>query len=163
MMQNSFLITNKFLFFAGICSFLPLLFALYYQYFENYPPCELCIYQRVPYILILFCVFFSIIFKKFKKIISISLPMLFLSSLMISSFHFGVEQGFWEYGSKCSNQSEKFNDIDELRNFLYEVPITKCNEILWDFLGISMAGYNMIFSFITFLISIFFLRRIFLW
>ena len=160
-MQNKIFLTNKFLFFSSLYSLSAILFAFYYQYLENYPPCELCIYQRIPYIFILAFALLSLIFIKSKKIIIIFIPLAFLTSLVLSTFHFGVEQSYWEFGSKYSNQGKNFNDIDELRSFLYEVPLTKCNEVLWSFYGISMAGYNMIFSLFAFLTSSYFLRKIF--
>ena len=33
----------------GLYSFFGLFFAFYFQYIENYPPCKLCLYQRIPY------------------------------------------------------------------------------------------------------------------
>ena len=61
--------------------------------------------------------------------------------------------------TSCSNLSGDFDNIDSLRNFLSEVPITKCDEVIWSHLGISMAGYNMLFSLLNFLLSIFFQLR----
>ena len=140
-------------------SFLAIVFALYYQYFENYLPCELCVYQRIPYILI---IVFSILyfFSRLFKYILVVLVFLFLSSFALALTHFGVEKGFWEISSSCSNATQEFDDIDELRAFLSSVPITKCDEVTWSFGGISMAGYNVIYSLINIFVILYFAFRI---
>ena len=150
---------SHFLFYSFIASIFALMFALYYQYFENYPPCEFCIYQRVPYIILIFIIPIIGIIKKFKKNVLLIVSFLFFTSLVIASLHFGIEKGYWTMSTSCSNISGDFDNIDSLRNFLSEVPITKCDEVIWSYLGISMAGYNMLFSLLNFILSIFFIVR----
>ena len=147
---------SHFLFYSFIASISAVTFALYYQYFENYPPCEFCIYQRIPYITLIFTIPIIVIIKKFKKSVLFIVSFLFFTSLVIASLHFGIEKGYWTLSTSCSNVSGEFDNIDSLRNFLSEVPITKCDEVIWSYLGISMAGYNMLFSLLNFLLSIFF-------
>ena len=151
--------TDYFVIYSFGVSFLAIIFALYYQYFENYPPCELCIYQRIPYILI---ILFSIIyfFSRLFKYISVLLIFLFLSSFALALTHFGVEKGLWQISSSCSNATQEFDNIDQLRAFLSTVPITKCDEVTWSFAGISMAGYNLIYSLINILVTLYFFKRI---
>ena len=148
-----------FLIYSFLASVFAMLFALYYQYFENYPPCEFCYYQRVPYIFLILIIPGLGFIKKFKKYVLLTVTFSFFLSLVISSLHFGIEKGYWIMSTSCSNLSKDFNDIDSLRNFLSNVPITKCDEVIWSYLGISMAGYNMLFSLLNFILSIFFYLR----
>ena len=76
----------------GLYSFFGLFFAYYFQYIENYPPCKLCLYQRIPYFVsIIITLLYAL--NVFDKRILISLLGLdFLASFLISGFHFGVEQ-----------------------------------------------------------------------
>ena len=150
---------SHFLIYSFLASISAMLFALYYQYFENYPPCEFCNYQRVPYIFLIFIIPILGFVEKFKKYTLLIVILLFFISLIISSLHFGIEKGYWTISTSCSNLSGDFDNIDSLRNFLSEVPITKCDEVIWSHLGISMAGYNMLFSLLNFLLSIFFQLR----
>ena len=39
-----------------------------------------------------------------------------------------------------------FENIDQLKAFLEDVPITKCNEILFSMMGLSLANFNLIVS-----------------
>ena len=146
-LKNLYYISYCFLF-----SLIAILFALYYQYIENYPPCELCIYQRFPYYSIIAMALFFFVFKKNFNIISSLIIIAVIISFLLSIAHAGVELGFWEIKSSCSNNIKDFNDIEELRSFLEDVPITKCDQIIWSYKGISMAGYNVIFSIVNLVI-----------
>ena len=146
-LKNLYYISYCFIF-----SLIAILFALYYQYIENYPPCELCIYQRFPYYSIIAMSLLFFVFKKNFNIISSLIIIAVIISFLLSIAHAGVELGFWEIKSSCSNNIKDFNDIEELRSFLEDVPITKCDQIIWSYKGISMAGYNVIFSIVNLVI-----------
>ena len=148
-MKNLYFISYSFLF-----SLTAILFALYYEYIENYPPCELCIYQRFPYYLIIVTTLFFFVFKKNFNIVSSLIILAVFISLLLSVTHAGVELGWWQIKSSCSNNIRDFNDIEKLRSFLEDVPITKCDQIIWSYKGISMAGYNVIFSIVNLIILI---------
>ena len=51
--------------------------------------------------------------------------------------------------TSCASKINDFEDIEQLRSSLMSATITKCDEIIWSYKGISMAGYNMIFSFLN--------------
>ena len=146
-MKNLYFISYSFLF-----SLTAILFALYYEYIENYPPCELCIYQRFPYYLIIVTTLFFFVFKKNFNIVSSLIILAVFISLLLSVTHAGVELGWWQIKSSCSNNIRDFNDIEKLRSFLEDVPITKCDQIIWSYKGISMAGYNVTFSIVNLII-----------
>ena len=129
-------------------------FAFYYQYIENYPPCEFCIYQRIPYFFLILFIPILIFLNKFKSNVLYIIPTVFLASLVVSVIHVGIEKGIFEFSSSCSSTGEQFNDVESLKKFLNEVPITKCNEVIWSYLGFSMAQYNSLFSFVNFAITI---------
>jgi len=149
-----------FLTYSFFASSSAIIFALYYQYFENFQPCSFCIYQRIPYILIIFVFLTYLIFKRKKYFFENIILFLFFTSLIISTTHFGIEQGFWTFKTSCTNEIEDFDNIEQLRLSLMEVPIAKCDEILWSYKGISMAGYNVLFSLINVLLSIFYRYKV---
>ena len=97
---------------------------------------------------------FFFVFKKNFNIISNLIILAVIISLLLSVTHAGVELGWWQIKSSCSNNIKDFNDIEKLRSFLEDVPITKCDQIIWSYKGISMAGYNVIFSIVNLIILI---------
>ena len=128
------------------------------EYFYNFPPCKLCIYQRVPYFLIIMVCFFSF-FAKYKSTHFYVIFFLLFSSFLIAFYHSLVERGLVEFNSGCSSSADSFENIDDLRNHLDSVSITKCDEILFSLMGFSLANINAIISFIFVLINIYFVRK----
>lgn len=145
-----------FFIYAFLVAFSAIVFALYYQYFEGYEPCVFCIYQRIPYGLVIFFSLICLFLRTNSNFFQILILLFFFSSLVLSTTHFGIEQGYWSFSTSCSSNVNEFDNIEQLRSSLMNASITKCDEILWSYRGISMAGYNMIFSFVNLLLLIFY-------
>lgn len=149
-----------FFIYTFVSSSFSILFALYFQYIKNYPPCELCLYQRLPYYLLLVVsLFYFILGIGFKQLFNLTC-LLFLISFAFSLTHVGVENQWWTIVSSCSSNTNQFENIDQLREFLEKVPLIKCDEVLVSFFGLSMATYNAIFSIFNLILALF-LKRIF--
>ena len=130
------------------------------EFFYNFPPCELCIYQRIPYFFILFICIISF-FMEYKNIHFYSIFFLFFTSFLIAFFHSLVERGIIEYSSGCTSSVENFESIEDLRLHLDSVPLTKCDEILFSVMGFSLANINTIISLSLVLFNIYFVRRVY--
>ena len=115
------------------------------EYVFNFPPCELCLYQRIPYGLILIVGLILLFFNQRKLFFLIFILMQFVT-LSIAFFHSLVERGIVEYESSCTSSGEDIDNIDEHRKFLENVPIAKCNEIIFSIFNISLANFNVIIS-----------------
>ena len=118
--------------------------------FLNAPPCELCMYQRIPYFIIIIITLISLT-KKIDsiikpKIICILSGLLVMSSAIIAIYHVGVEQGYFE--TSCAPTEPPNFSLENVREALKSPPEPLCNNISIEFLGISMAGYNAMFSFL---------------
>ena len=126
-------------------SFCILVSTLLIEYIFNFPPCKLCIYQRIPYLLIIIFGIGLIFFKKIKGFLFIFI-ILQVVNLFMASFHSLVERGVVEYEMSCTSSGSDIQTIEELRNFLEKVPIAKCNEILFSIMGLSLANINLVVS-----------------
>ena len=126
-------------------SFCILISTLLIEYIFNFPPCKLCIYQRIPYLLIIIFGIGLVFFKKMREFLFIFI-MLQIANFFIAFFHSLVERGVVEYEMNCTSTGSDIQTIDELRNFLEKVPIAKCNEILFSIMGLSLANFNLIVS-----------------
>lgn len=135
---------KKLIFLAILCSGLLLLSALAFQYVAGLPPCKLCYWQRYPHIIAI--LFGSIYyFTSITKIAIIPATASFASA-GIGAYHFGIEQKFWPGPNTCSSVGVNSLSTDDLIEQIMTAPIIKCDEALWSFLNISMAGWNSIFS-----------------
>ena len=95
--------------------------AFFIEYILGYQPCNLCLIQRIPYGLSIILIIINYIFKKNEQFIIILLTLLFLFSLVISFYHFGIEQGFIEESAVCGvGNTSGFISKEELLKQLQE-------------------------------------------
>ena len=114
------------------------------ELFFNHPPCNLCEYQRIPYFLLLLISLVSLKIKKIQlKIVSL---ICFFSSLIISGFHSLVERKLVKFDIGCTSTGSDIDNIEDLRNFLEQTPLIKCDEISFSILGLSLANLNFVIS-----------------
>lgn len=132
-------------FFLIMVSLGSLVSALIAQYVFELRPCVLCLYQRVPYVVIAVLSGLSLFtpFKITRALIAFC-GVTFLTGGAIAFFHVGVEQHWWAFET-CSTT---FNttDLDALREQLLNAPTVRCDDVAWSLFGISMAGYNFLMS-----------------
>jgi disulfide bond formation protein DsbB len=144
-----FQIKNKILFNLVLSFSVFALFAAYFiQYVLGHQPCNLCLFERVPYILTIIIIIISFIFNKYEKIYLALLSIIFISATLISFYHFGIEQGFIKESLVCNLDS--FNDnltAEDILNQLKEKTIS-CKDVTFKILGLSLATINTIISFL---------------
>ena len=114
-------------------SIFALLTAYFIQYVLDHQPCNLCLIERVPYILTIIIITLTLIFKKFEKICLIILALVFVSAMFISIYHFGIEQGFINESLVCDlkNKSGSLTTEDLLKE-LKEKNIS-CKDVTYIF------------------------------
>ena len=151
------ILQNKILSITSLC-LLTIIFAYIVEIFAKVPPCKLCIYQRIPYLIIIFVGIVSLIFKKELIFLYLSLLTFFIN-FFISIFHSLVERGFVNYSSSCTSNNNNFEDIESLRRSLENTPIAKCDEIIFSVMGLSLANINLIVLTLLIIINILFIVR----
>jgi disulfide bond formation protein DsbB len=121
------------------------------QYGFGLEPCALCLWQRYPYwaALGVGVVGTALAPVAWLRRASVALAALaFLAGAGIAGFHVGVEQGWWEGLPSCSAAVVREGmTVEELRQALEaRSEVVPCDEPAFTFVGISMAGYNLIAS-----------------
>tara|TARA_B110000211_G_scaffold103526_1_gene120440 strand:- start:102 stop:578 length:477 start_codon:yes stop_codon:yes gene_type:complete len=140
-------------------SVLVLLSAYFIEYVLGYEACKLCLIGRLPYfsVIVLSLIFFF--FQKFKKILLILIFMSFISSALISFYHFGVEQGFFDESFVCQIKGMKQNtSTSELLQELENNKSKSCKNVNFRIFGLSLATINL---FISLILSIITFKNIF--
>ena len=127
------------------------------ELFFNHPPCNLCEYQRVPYFLLLLISLASVQIKKIQ--LKIAASICFFSSLIISGFHSLVERKLVKFDIGCTSTGSDIDNIEDLRNFLEQTPLIKCDEISFSILGLSLANLNFVISALLIMISYYILFK----
>ena len=85
-------------------SIFALIAAYFIQYVLGHEPCNLCLIERIPYISAIMIIGLCLFLQEFEKIILIILSLIFLSAALISFYHFGIEQGFFQESLVCDLQ-----------------------------------------------------------
>ena len=137
--------TKKIFLYLLIYSFLSLSFALFLEYVLNYKPCQLCLYQRIPYLLILIFSFIGFFFPK-NIYWLYTIMIFFISSTIISGYHSGIEFGLLNESSSCaSNLIENLDKTKLLESLNNSMP--NCKDIEFKLFGLSLATINFLISF----------------
>ena len=120
--------------------------AYFIQYKLGHQPCHLCLIQRIPYWLSLALIILNYIFPKNQKFIILLLILIFSFSLIISFYHFGIEQGFFEESSVCGlKNTSNIISKDELLKQFQEITIG-CKDVTFRIFGFSLTTLNMFIS-----------------
>jgi disulfide bond formation protein DsbB len=69
-----------------------------------------------------------------------------LANAWLGSYHAGVEWGFWQGPTECSGPVLDLGRAGSLLDNLDKVKVIRCDEVQWRFLGLSLAGYNVLIS-----------------
>lgn len=132
---------------AALGSAALLLAAWGFQYLGGLAPCALCIWQRWPHGIAVLA-----------GVATLASPLTFwgaailglgstLTGAGIALYHSGVEQSWWEGPTTCTTSNDIGSlSVEELFAQIDAAPLVRCDEIPWDFLGLSMASWNGILT-----------------
>ena len=101
----SFKLKEKLQYYILFCSLFAILFAYYVEFVLGHKPCNLCLLERIPYILAILIIILSSIFKNLKKLSFLMLGIIFLLATFLSIYHVGIEQGIISESALCKTQS----------------------------------------------------------
>ena len=120
--------------------------AYFIEYILGHQPCNLCLIERIPYglgVILIIVTFFS---YKNEKFIVLLLILIFSFSSIISIYHFGIEQGFFQESSVCGlKNSAEIISKEELLKQLQEKMIS-CKDVTFKIFGFSLTSINIIIS-----------------
>ena len=135
-------------------SFISVISAYFIEYALGHQPCSLCLIERVPYILSIVLIFISYKFKKSEKFIVLLLTLTFIFSFLISIYHFGIEQGFFEESSVCAikNTADIISKEELLKSLSKNAVI--CKDVTFRIFGLSLTSVNIVVSLIIIIILI---------
>jgi len=136
-----------------LISLISILSALYIEYILQYEPCKLCIYQRIPYIFAIFISLIGFYYSTNDKILTIII-IIFILSAIISGYHFGIENNFFEEYSSCTNNSLDLSDKKKLLESLNKNMPISCKDATFKVLGLSLAAINALLSILIVVISV---------
>jgi disulfide bond formation protein DsbB len=140
-----------------LISLISIISAYFIEYVLGHQPCNLCLIERIPYGLAVFLIILNHILIKNNKFIILLLILIFAFSLIISFYHFGIEQGIFEESAVCGlKDALNISSKEELLKQL-QVKNVSCKAVTFRIFGFSLTSLNIIIS----LILVIFLSKIF--
>lgn len=119
--------------------------ALVSQYGFGLHPCEMCYWQRWPHQAAIVLALLALLLRRndtAMRVLTLLAAIAIATSGAIGIFHAGVEYGLWEGLTTCSTTTTGPISLDQIM----ATPIIRCDVPQWTFAGISLAGFNAIFS-----------------
>lgn len=129
-----------------------LLGAYGFQHLGGLAPCKMCLWQRWPHGAAIIIGILAMILG--TRILALLGALAAMVTSGIGAYHFGVEHKWWEGPKTCTSGGTEGLSASELLDQIMAAPVIRCDEIAWQFVGISMAGWNFILS--AFLVLIWF-------
>ena len=126
--------------------------AFFFQYGLGLQPCPLCLEQRIAYyfaIPLALIVAFAASRGAARAPLAAALVLIALAMLLnagLGVYHAGVEWKFWPGPTDCAGPVTSLGRASDLMRQLRNVTIVRCDEAAWRFLGLSLAGYNVLIS-----------------
>jgi disulfide bond formation protein DsbB len=143
MVKNSKNLLIKFIFYVSIIA---LVSAFFIEYVLGHQPCNLCILERIPYLLAIIIVFLNYKFIIFEKFFILLLTIIFLVGTNLSLYHLGIEQGFIQESLVCDLKSgSNLLSKEEILKQLKEKSVN-CKDVTFKIFGLSLTSYNILLS-----------------
>ncbi len=136
-------ITLKLIF---LISIIALSSAFFIEYVLGHQPCNLCILERIPYLMAIIIIVLNYKFIHLEKYFILLLILVFLAATILSLYHLGIEQGFIKESLVCD--LKKGSDLvskDDILKQLQEKN-TSCKDVTFKIIGLSLTSYNILIS-----------------
>lgn len=149
----------------GAVAVLTLAGAWFFQLVLDIQPCPLCLEQRYAYYLAVpLAIVVALAAAKHapRGLLVFGLALLALAALgnaVLGGYHAGVEWGFWAGPTDCTGPVGNLGSAGSLLDRLNTVKVVRCDEVQFRFLGISLAGYNVLISLVMAAIAGWGIRR----
>ena len=131
-----------------IISLVSIISAYFIEYILGHQPCNLCLIERIPYGISIILLILNYFFKNNEKFIILLLILIFIFSLIISIYHFGIEQGFFKESAVCGlKNAAEIISKEELLKQLQEKTVS-CKDVTFRIFGLSLTSINILISFI---------------
>ena len=124
--------------------------AWFFEFVVKLPPCPLCLEERLPYHVVIplsLLMTIAALARAPQKILTVGFAAIIAAVLCgaaLGVYHSGVEWRLWAGPTDCSGPITDFNANGSILGQLNSIHVVRCDEAAWRFLGISLAGYNVL-------------------
>lgn len=124
--------------------------ALLFQHVGGLAPCELCLLQRWPWwiagAVTLPVLLLPPVRRRLGPGLAALFALIFAASFALGAYHVAVEQHWIAGPGSCTGTAAAARSFADFQRMVMESPVVRCDEVPWALLGVSLAGFNAIFS-----------------
>jgi disulfide bond formation protein DsbB len=122
--------------------------ALVFEHGLGLRPCKLCLVQRWPYYVAMAVALLGALApSRWARVALAALALIFLVSAGLGAYHAGVEWGFFAGPNDCGGApAPAAGSMGDFMSQLQNTRVVSCTEAAWRFLGLSLAGWNVLIS-----------------
>ena len=129
-----------------LISIIALSSAFFIEYVLGHQPCNLCILERIPYLMAIIIIVLNYKFIHLEKYFILLLILIFLAATILSLYHLGIEQGFVEESLVCDLKTgADLKSKEDILKQLQEKNIS-CKDVTFKVMGLSLTSYNILIS-----------------
>jgi disulfide bond formation protein DsbB len=125
--------------------------ALFFEHVLGLAPCPLCLDQRIPYYVAIPTALLTAgaALTASSRVLATAgfavIGLAMLSGAVLGAYHAGIEWKWWEGPQACAGAVAPLGGRNLLRE-LESARVVPCDEAAWRFLGLSLAGWNVLIS-----------------
>ena len=129
-----------------LISIIALASAFFIEYVLGHQPCNLCILERIPYLLAIIIIVLNYKFVQLEKHFILLLILIFLAAIILSLYHLGIEEGIIKESLVCdlNNKSNLLSKEDILKQL--QQKNVSCQDVTFKIFGLSLTSYNVLIS-----------------
>ena len=126
--------------------------AWFFEYVLKLAPCPLCLMQRIPYHVVIslsLLLAIAALVRAPRNLLLVGFAAIAIAAacnIVLGIYHAGVEWHWWTGPADCSGPLTDLRTGGSLLDQLHAVQVVRCDEAAWRFLGLSLAGYNVLIS-----------------
>lgn len=134
--------------------------AFFVEHVIKVPPCNLCLWQRVPYYAIGAICIFAIISKRWQSFWKALIVVSIISSIGLSAYHSGVEEGFFRESELCNPDVQIPDDMSgqQVKEMLYKRDVATCTKAPFKIMFLSMTEWNFLFSIALLIVTLIYFK-----
>jgi disulfide bond formation protein DsbB len=117
------------------------------QYGFGLAPCKLCLWQRVPFMVVAVLGLVAWLKPAWRGYVLGLMALAFGAGLAIAAFHVGVEQKWWQMPGECGGVPFKTGmSAADFAAVIKAAKVVRCDQPAFTLFGMSMAGFNVLWS-----------------
>ena len=140
----------------GLGAAMALLGALGMQFIGGHAPCELCVYERYPYVVVLLALLIGGWLGRLRPGLVVAAIAL-TANVALAGYHVGVEEGWFALPESCAAVGQA-TSVEELKAQLLAAP-PRCDQISLNWLGLSLTAWNGIYAAVLLVLAVLALWR----